>query len=80
MDTGMIGKLQKAKAYAEQPERIHIEKLQVRFDGENNTHLLTLENDTWHCDCDFFQTRQRCSHTMALEIRLEQMLPAKVLA
>jgi hypothetical protein len=80
MDTGMIGKLQKAKAYAEQPERIRFEQLQVRFDGTNNDHVVTLEHEVWHCTCDFFQTRQRCSHTMALEIILEKMLPEKVLA
>ena len=25
----------------------------------------------WQCDCDFFQSRGRCSHTMALEKILE---------
>ena len=80
MDTGLIGKIQKAKMYAEQPERIKFETLQVRFDGTNNDHLVTLNEGAWHCTCDFFQTRQRCSHTMALEIILEQMLPEQVLA
>ena len=80
MDTGMIGKLQKAKMYASEPERIQFEKLQVRFDGNNNDHVVTLQDGAWQCTCDFFQTRQRCSHTMALEIILEKMLPEKVLA
>lgn len=80
MDTGMIGKIQKAKMYAEQPERIRIEALTVRFDGTNNDHLVTLKDNHWHCTCDFFQTRERCSHTMALEIILEKMLPEQVLA
>jgi len=80
MDTGMIGKIHKAKQYAAEPERIHFETLRVRFDGDNNDHVVTLENDVWHCNCDFFQTRQRCSHTMALEILFEKMLPEKVLA
>ena len=80
MDTGLIGKIQKAKMYAEQPERIKFETLQVRFKGTNNDHIVTLDNQAWNCTCDFFQTRQRCSHTMALENLLEKMLPDQVLA
>ena len=80
MDTGLIGKIQKAKMYAEEPERIKFESLRVRFKGTNNDHVVTLEENAWQCTCDFFQTRQRCSHTMALETLLEEMLPSEVLA
>jgi len=75
MDYAMINKLQKAKRYAEQRDRIHIDSLSVTFNGENNPHTVHLQNGAWQCDCDFFQTRGRCSHTMALEIILEGMLP-----
>lgn len=75
MDYGMIGKIDKAKRYAEQRDRIHIDSLAVTFTGENNLHEVYLENGVWRCDCDFFQTRERCSHTMSLEIILEGMLP-----
>jgi len=78
MDYGMIGKIDKAKRYAEQRDRIHIESLTVTFEGQNNPHTVRLENGIWQCDCDFFQTRGRCSHTMALEIILEGMLPETV--
>lgn len=78
MDYGMIGKIDKAKRYASQKERIHFEELKVTFDGENNPHTVTLSDGNWSCDCDFFQTRGRCSHTMALEMILEDMLPEKV--
>jgi hypothetical protein len=79
MDSGMIGKIQKAKRYAAEPERIRFEALRVTFDGTNNNHTVTLEGNSWSCTCDFFKTRQRCSHTMALEDILEKMLPAQVL-
>jgi hypothetical protein len=75
MDYGMIGKIDKAKRYAAQKDRIHIEKLTVTFDGENNPHTVRLQDAAWQCDCDFFHTRGRCSHTMALEMILEGMLP-----
>lgn len=78
MDYGMIGKIDKAKRYAEQPDRIRIESLTVTFAGENNSHTVHFENGVWRCDCDFFQTRGRCSHTMALEIILKGMLPETV--
>jgi len=78
MDYGMIGKIDKAKRYAEQKDRITIELLRVTFSGDNNPHTVTLENGNWQCDCDFFQTRMRCSHTMALEMILEDMLPASL--
>ena len=80
MDYGMIGKIDKAKRYAEQRDRIRFEKLEVTFEGENNPHTVTLMGGVWKCDCDFFRTRGRCSHTMALEIILENMLPETALA
>jgi hypothetical protein len=30
------------------------------------------QNGAWQCDCDFFKTRQTCSHTMALEMILDR--------
>lgn len=78
MDYGMIGKIDKAKRYAEQRNRIRINSLFVTFEGENNPHSVRLEDGNWQCDCDFFQTRGRCSHTMALEMILEDMLPESV--
>ncbi len=67
MDSGMIGKIQKSKQYAIERERIKINSLSVTFQGQNNPHLISFQDGNWTCDCDFFQTRERCSHTMALE-------------
>ncbi len=78
MDYGMIGKIEKAKRYAEQRDRIHIDELTVTFEGENNPHVVNFSNNEWQCDCSFFQTRGRCSHTMALEMILEGMIPEGV--
>ena len=75
MDYGMIGKIQKAKRYAEERDRIHFHSFTVALDGENNSHTVHYENGKWDCDCEFFLTRGRCSHTMALEIVLEKMIP-----
>jgi hypothetical protein len=77
MDYGMIGKIEKAKRYAQERNRIRFESLTVMFDGDNNPHTVHFKNSEWQCDCDFFHTRGRCSHTMALEMVLEGMLAAQ---
>lgn len=79
MDNGMIRKYEKAKMYAEQRERMQVCTLTVEFDGRNNPHTVEFKDGVWHCDCEFFVGRDRCSHTMALEMVLDQMLqPAEV--
>jgi len=67
MDSGMIGKIQKSKQYANERERININSLAVTFDGTNNSHEVTYQDGEWECDCDFFKTRGVCSHTMTLD-------------
>ncbi len=74
MDYGMIGKIEKAKRYAQERQRFHFNSFTVTMDGENNPHTVHYENNEWHCDCDFFHSRGRCSHTMALEFILEGMI------
>jgi hypothetical protein len=74
MDYGLIGKIEKAKRYAEERDRIVFKQFQVQFKGDNNDHTVTYQDGEWHCTCDFFQTRGRCSHTMALEQILSEMV------
>ena len=77
MDSGMIGKIEKAKRYAaEGRDRFQFESFVVNVEGENNLHRVAFDNGKMSCDCNFFQTRGRCSHTMALEFMLESMLSA----
>ena len=77
MDSGLLRKREKAKRYAEERNRIKFDSFTVRFDGDNNYHTVHFENATWKCDCDFFLTRKVCSHTMALEMILEGMIPVE---
>jgi hypothetical protein len=75
MDYGMIRKYEKAKQYAEETDRIEVQFMLVSFKGKNNPHTVELKGGQWHCDCSFFQTRGRCSHTMALELIFKDVLP-----
>lgn len=76
MDYGMIGKIEKAKMYAEERgERIHFESLRVHIKGENTSqHVVEYHSGKWSCDCDFFHSRHVCSHTMAMERVLANMV------
>src|SRR3989304_4760589 len=71
MDYGMIGKIEKAKRYAEERTRIHFESFRATFDGENNPHGVEYRGGVRKCDCDFFLSRAVCSHSMAAARSLE---------
>jgi hypothetical protein len=53
MDSGLMRKIEKAKRYAEERDRIRIDSLTVTFDGDNNPHTVNFQEGVWHCDCDF---------------------------
>ena len=77
MESAIIGKIEKAKRYAEERERFHFTKFELTFHGENNEHQVTFDNGTFVCDCEFFIVHTRCAHTMALvDHLLKDMLPA----
>lgn len=75
MNSSLYGKIEKAKFYAQEKDRILFDGLSVSFRGDNNIHQVTLADGRWHCNCDFFQTWSDCSHTMALRKVLDGMLP-----
>lgn len=78
MDYGLIGKLEKAKRYAEDRTRFRFDKFELTFHGDNNEHKVSFAGGKFQCDCEFFLTHERCGHTMALEILLKDMIPATV--
>ncbi|MEQ8675762.1 MAG: SWIM zinc finger family protein [Aggregatilineales bacterium] len=80
MDYSMIGKIQKAKEYAEQPERVTFNSFMVEFRGSNNTYQITLNAEGWHCTCPGFQKYSICPHIMTLERLLSPMLKRDRLA
>jgi hypothetical protein len=74
MDYGMIGKIEKAKLYAAQPERITFNSLSVDFMGDNNSYHVTLSPEGWDCSCSGFRAHGICPHVMALEKLFKPML------
>ena len=79
MQSSLIGKVEKAKRYAQERERVTFFQLSVKFRGENDDYIINYQEGKWHCSCDFFAGRGLCSHTMALERILADMLPEEAL-
>ena len=74
MDSSIIGKIDKAKKYAEEKGRVTITSLKATFKGDHNPHEVGFDSGSWYCECLFFNSRGVCSHTMALQRILEDML------
>ena len=79
MQSSLIGKIEKAKRYAQETERVTLSEFSVEFRGDNNTYTTGYKNGKWHCSCHFFPSWGRCSHTMALERILSNILPGEAL-
>lgn len=77
MQSSLISKVEKARAYSGERHRMQIDGLHVSFHGENSDHEVTLHEGHWMCTCDFFADWSVCSHTMALGRTLEGMVPSQ---
>ena len=80
MQSSLIGKIEKAKLYAQEKERITFSEFSVLFRGENDSYDTGYQDGKWHCSCNFFASWGLCSHTMALQKILDTMLPSEALA
>ena len=74
MQSSLIGKVEKAKQYSNERERVEIADFTASFRGEHNSHEVTFHSNSWRCSCDFFNGHSTCSHTMAMERMLQGML------
>lgn len=74
MDASMINKIQKAKGYASQPERVTFSSLTVEFRGNNSAYTVSLDSGGWTCSCPGFQKYAICPHIMALETLFKPLL------
>lgn len=77
MRSSLISKIEKAKRYAQERDRITLTELSVQFRGEHGSYTTECKGGEWSCTCNFFPTWKTCSHVMALQKILGQMLPEK---
>lgn len=77
MNSSIIGKIEKARRYANEPERVQINELRATFHGGHDEYTITIADGKWHCGCHFYQSQDygTCSHIMALQRLLTPMLP-----
>jgi len=79
MQSSLIGKIEKAKRYAQETDRISLNEFSAEIRGDNDSHVTGFKDGKWHCTCDFFSNWGLCCHTMAMEKVLGNMLPAEAL-
>lgn len=80
MYSSLIGKIEKAKRYAEERHRINFKDFSARFKGDHDDYTLRFQDGSWSCTCHFFPTHSTCSHVMAIQRILQEMLPKEALA
>ena len=76
MNSGMIGKIDKAHRYAHEPERMRISAFSATFHGSHDEYNVSLDVHGWHCTCHTFEAHllESCSHVMAAQLILGPML------
>ena len=74
MDSSFVRKIEKAKDYAVQQDRIKFTNYTAEFRGQNGDHTISYESGEWNCDCSYFAGRGTCCHTMAMQMILEGMV------
>ncbi len=74
MHSSFISMVDKAKRYADEPQRIAFTGFDVRFEGNNDTHAVSLRGDEWSCACEHFQVHSLCTHVMTLQRLFEAHL------
>jgi len=80
MRSSLIGKIEKAKRYANEPGRVTLNSLAADFHGENADHKVCYAEGRWSCSCHFFGQWDTCSHVMALQEMFRDKLPKEALA
>jgi len=80
MRSSLIGKIEKAKRYAQEPGRVTLSSFTAHFHGDNASHKISYAEGKWQCSCDFFSQWGICSHSMALQQMLAGVLSKEALA
>jgi len=71
MQSTIVTKAEKARRYAQEPDRLQITALEATFEAGGGTHVLQLGPEGWRCDCDFFATSHVCPHAEAASRMLD---------
>ena len=75
MQSSLIGKIQKAHVYAEEPARLEVHEFSASIRGDHDTYTVTYRDEQWNCTCSFFPQWAVCSHVMATQRMMGPMAP-----
>lgn len=75
MQSSLIGKIQKAHLYAEQPDRVDVQAFSATFRGDHDSYTVSYRDGQWKCTCSFFPQWGVCSHIMATQRLLGPIAP-----
>ena len=75
MHSSLIGKIEKARRYAQERDRVRFSSFKATFRGDNDSYQVEYEGGKFHCTCNFFAGWGECAHTMTLERMFAENLP-----
>ncbi len=75
-DSRMIGKVEKAKRYASEKERIKFTAFVATVQGDNNAYVVKYQDGKFESENAFFKKHGYSAHTMTMERILEGMIPS----
>lgn len=75
MDTGLASRIVKARQYAQERDRVDLTHLEAKFKGEHDTYQINYDNNQWRCTCEEAVRTGVCSHIMAMERILGDLVP-----
>jgi predicted nucleic acid-binding Zn finger protein len=76
MNSSMIGKIEKAHRYAQETDRVTFNAFDATIRGDNDDYRVRLTPEGWDCSCPTFRSQvlSTCSHVMAMQVMLRDML------
>lgn len=69
-----ISKVEKARMYAEEPQRVKFTSFEATLRGSHDEHHISMDGEDFNCDCHGYEVQGTCSHIMALQRILADML------
>jgi hypothetical protein len=72
----LVSTTAKVHEYLDDPSRIRLRLLSLRFAGDNAEHEVTFASGAWRCDCHTFGSRAVCSHVETCARLFAAHLPA----
>ena len=68
---------EEAKKYVLQPERFTFFFVEMQIEAEDGKQFILYSDGDLHCTCSVWLSHRICSHTMATEMLLNDLLTAK---